>query len=429
MTQSTARSRAPFQESRSSEGTFVGGGAERAVGTGIGSGGLGGARPCHTGVTCHCSRARGPATGLRVHGPRRGRRPEGAAVTTVAAAPLESSASTNSAGTERPPRTNCHAGAHARTNVRGRPPVMGDRPLRTVELRGFEPLTPSMRTRCATGLRYSPEAAPRLAPQPHPFTARRRSSTLSRSTSASSSKAPAGVAAGVAEGDRNLRELERCRLGARRHRLEGVGRRRHRDGHPGVVVHPGLRGRRRRRGCAGAGAGTGSGRGAVEPAASARRGPGLAAGGRGAGGVDGPPARRGARRRRRSATRRPAAPRRPGEPAAQQQAGPDRPGTPPVRAAAVRRVTVAAAPAGPGPPPRRCRRGADGARPRPAGSRLGPGGGATTTRHRGHDRRRRSAGRPGTARRRKHRATLRVPGTHPRDAPSASRRRIHSGSR
>ncbi|MDQ1292746.1 MAG: hypothetical protein QG608_626, partial [Actinomycetota bacterium] len=27
-----------------------------------------------------------------------------------------------------------------------------------VELRGFEPLTPSMRTRCATGLRYSPKA-------------------------------------------------------------------------------------------------------------------------------------------------------------------------------------------------------------------------------------------------------------------------------
>src|SRR5262249_32172656 len=27
---------------------------------------------------------------------------------------------------------------------------------RGVELRGFEPLTPSMRTRCATGLRYSP---------------------------------------------------------------------------------------------------------------------------------------------------------------------------------------------------------------------------------------------------------------------------------
>jgi hypothetical protein len=28
--------------------------------------------------------------------------------------------------------------------------------LKLVELRGFEPLTPSMRTRCATGLRYSP---------------------------------------------------------------------------------------------------------------------------------------------------------------------------------------------------------------------------------------------------------------------------------
>ena len=26
-----------------------------------------------------------------------------------------------------------------------------------MELRGFEPLTPSMRTRCATGLRYSPK--------------------------------------------------------------------------------------------------------------------------------------------------------------------------------------------------------------------------------------------------------------------------------
>jgi hypothetical protein len=32
-----------------------------------------------------------------------------------------------------------------------------NRPLTWVELRGFEPLTPSMRTRCATGLRYSPE--------------------------------------------------------------------------------------------------------------------------------------------------------------------------------------------------------------------------------------------------------------------------------
>jgi hypothetical protein len=34
---------------------------------------------------------------------------------------------------------------------------MRNRPVVWVELRGFEPLTPSMRTRCATGLRYSPE--------------------------------------------------------------------------------------------------------------------------------------------------------------------------------------------------------------------------------------------------------------------------------
>src|SRR6185312_13764871 len=39
-----------------------------------------------------------------------------------------------------------------------------------VELRGFEPLTPSMRTRCATGLRYSPKtdasvANPRTTPR------------------------------------------------------------------------------------------------------------------------------------------------------------------------------------------------------------------------------------------------------------------------
>src|SRR5262249_22557109 len=34
--------------------------------------------------------------------------------------------------------------------------LVKDQDLR-VELRGFEPLTPSMRTRCATGLRYSPK--------------------------------------------------------------------------------------------------------------------------------------------------------------------------------------------------------------------------------------------------------------------------------
>jgi hypothetical protein len=33
-----------------------------------------------------------------------------------------------------------------------------------VELRGFEPLTPSMRTRCATGLRHSPNGGTTLPP-------------------------------------------------------------------------------------------------------------------------------------------------------------------------------------------------------------------------------------------------------------------------
>jgi hypothetical protein len=37
--------------------------------------------------------------------------------------------------------------------------LVDNRPLTWVELRGFEPLTPSMRTRCATGLRYSPKTA------------------------------------------------------------------------------------------------------------------------------------------------------------------------------------------------------------------------------------------------------------------------------
>jgi hypothetical protein len=31
-----------------------------------------------------------------------------------------------------------------------------------VELRGFEPLAPSMRTRCATGLRHSPQPAAKI---------------------------------------------------------------------------------------------------------------------------------------------------------------------------------------------------------------------------------------------------------------------------
>lgn len=37
------------------------------------------------------------------------------------------------------------------------------RPLTWVEMRGFEPLTPSMRTKCATGLRYIPKDSIRLA--------------------------------------------------------------------------------------------------------------------------------------------------------------------------------------------------------------------------------------------------------------------------
>src|SRR3954452_23251783 len=37
-----------------------------------------------------------------------------------------------------------------------------------VELRGFEPLTPSMRTRCATGLRHSPSVRqPTCRPRRH----------------------------------------------------------------------------------------------------------------------------------------------------------------------------------------------------------------------------------------------------------------------
>jgi hypothetical protein len=45
-------------------------------------------------------------------------------------------------------------GARARPSERASDLVRYEN--RGVELRGFEPLTPSMRTRCATGLRYSP---------------------------------------------------------------------------------------------------------------------------------------------------------------------------------------------------------------------------------------------------------------------------------
>jgi hypothetical protein len=39
--------------------------------------------------------------------------------------------------------------------------------IQRVELRGFEPLTPSMRTRCATGLRYSPKNASQPSKRRH----------------------------------------------------------------------------------------------------------------------------------------------------------------------------------------------------------------------------------------------------------------------
>ena len=41
--------------------------------------------------------------------------------------------------------------------------MIWNRAFRPVEMRGFEPLTPSMRTKCATGLRYIPKTWTRLA--------------------------------------------------------------------------------------------------------------------------------------------------------------------------------------------------------------------------------------------------------------------------
>ncbi len=41
--------------------------------------------------------------------------------------------------------------------------MIWNRAFRLVEMRGFEPLTPSMRTKCATGLRYIPKTWTRLA--------------------------------------------------------------------------------------------------------------------------------------------------------------------------------------------------------------------------------------------------------------------------
>ena len=59
-----------------------------------------------------------------------------------------------------------------------------------VELRGFEPLTPSMRTRCATGLRYSPKTGSQRSKHPHqpgrqrgPSATRDRAADLARPSS------------------------------------------------------------------------------------------------------------------------------------------------------------------------------------------------------------------------------------------------------
>ena len=59
-----------------------------------------------------------------------------------------------------------------------------------MELRGFEPLTPSMRTRCATGLRYSPKnASQRSKPQTLSCTPGGRSALVSVPSDAARRKA------------------------------------------------------------------------------------------------------------------------------------------------------------------------------------------------------------------------------------------------
>src|SRR5690349_2605933 len=65
----------------------------------------------------------------------------------------------------------------------------------SVELRGFEPLTPSMRTRCATGLRYSPEnlsqpSKPGGLPAPRITAPRSRSPVACGTTAMSHHRAP-----------------------------------------------------------------------------------------------------------------------------------------------------------------------------------------------------------------------------------------------
>ncbi len=71
-------------------------------------------------------------------------------------------------------RTPDHGGWRYRVISR----VGGSKVACLVELRGFEPLTPSMRTRCATGLRHSPHTGSfRLAPAVSPSSAPNQSPT------------------------------------------------------------------------------------------------------------------------------------------------------------------------------------------------------------------------------------------------------------
>jgi hypothetical protein len=99
--------------------------------------------------SCAFSRSGGTATELADLGPP-------VALTATAGEPMspdpprESFACAGGRSGTGPPPTTTSSKRRGRSRFR-------NRPLAWVELRGFEPLAPSMRTRCATGLRYSPE--------------------------------------------------------------------------------------------------------------------------------------------------------------------------------------------------------------------------------------------------------------------------------
>ena len=75
---------------------------------------------------------------------------------------METYAEAPSGATHNAPHSG-GSGARPSGDITRRPPVLvrgQEAPKSLVELRGFEPLTPSMRTRCATGLRYRPKELP-----------------------------------------------------------------------------------------------------------------------------------------------------------------------------------------------------------------------------------------------------------------------------